>query len=173
MEIAKHFNSLSKIRSSEKRNGIHLLLWICNNIIQDPNNVKYHTLDFTVITQTLKHCQPCIELLLQAGFLTVNKNKQLIFQRNKLNKLKNVQRLLLSRAKYYYNKDIITELVKFGYGTKEECIAASCACVNIKDVNEIRDKLDECNHEYNLYYVNQSENEDVKTDNNIFESKMN
>eukprot|EP01084_Bolivina_argentea_P241541 405456_1 len=89
-------NCISCNASSIRTNHLKLLSKILNNITNHKNVAKYKDLHFLRTTTKLDNCQSCIQLLFDAGF-DLRNGSRLIFDLNKMNKLKSLQTLLLSQ----------------------------------------------------------------------------
>eukprot|EP01084_Bolivina_argentea_P149946 261865_1 len=76
----------------QKRNGIKLVLRIFENIVENPNEIKYRNLNANRVFKKLQQCNELRQLLLESGFKTSNDGKRLIFDTTKtinINHLKN------------------------------------------------------------------------------------
>ena len=57
-----------------------------------------------------------------------------------------------------YNKDIISQLIKFNIGTREEIIAAMNSVVNKNDINEIANFVMNNNEKKQINLINNNHN---------------
>eukprot|EP01084_Bolivina_argentea_P000095 172_1 len=83
---------------TEKRNRCLTLIYkIINNIIYNPNEPKYQSIDSFTLSQKISNHQILFNILLNAGFYKSNKKKKLMFDKNKLSQLKYAKNMLLAR----------------------------------------------------------------------------
>ena len=74
----------------------NLLLRICNNIIEHPNNPKFKNLNYIKINKKFSKCKSCVDILICAGFYKSDNGERLLFNNHKLHKLKEMKELILS-----------------------------------------------------------------------------
>eukprot|EP01084_Bolivina_argentea_P041818 77193_1 len=110
-----------------REEGKTLLLKIFNNILENPLNEKYHNLNAIKVGKRLSHC--FMNILENAGFYMSN-NQRLIFDKSKLNELRNMRDLLLNEKSYH---ELLNELIEIGFNEEPSSIALS-QCNN--DINE-------------------------------------
>eukprot|EP01084_Bolivina_argentea_P276118 471050_1 len=120
LPLTNHFESLSLIETSTRKNGIKLLLKIFHNILQHPTNDKYQDLSLKMILKRFSECKPCIDLLLHAGFCESD-NKRLILGKNKLNKVAQVNQKLI----VYNNQFLATHIENNDLSFEKEALQMS------------------------------------------------
>ena len=74
-----------------------LIIKILKNIIEEPNNVKYHKINYKKIKDKLKNCADLIEILYSAGFKESDDNEKLIFHPESSDSAKLIYNELTSR----------------------------------------------------------------------------
>ena len=87
-------NILHQHRTNDKNKLKKLLLKIINNIITNPNNPKYRNLNYNIIDTKFSKCKSCIDILICCGFYRSNHGDKLVFNPDKLQKLKEIKELL-------------------------------------------------------------------------------
>eukprot|EP01084_Bolivina_argentea_P008857 16558_1 len=82
-ELSQHLSDLFEIEPAQRRNDIKLLNKICDNILSNPLEIKYHDLNFGKIRNKL--CSHSIALLLDVGFKTAMNGSRLKWECNDVN----------------------------------------------------------------------------------------
>eukprot|EP01084_Bolivina_argentea_P194680 334059_1 len=92
-EINTH--SVLKLSEKNREKGVNLIIKICKNILQHPENIKYQSLNFQKLYKKLKY-ECFIDVLLQCGFYKSKDAQKLIFDVKQLYKLKILNNWLMN-----------------------------------------------------------------------------
>eukprot|EP01084_Bolivina_argentea_P296006 509751_1 len=77
--------------TSMSYSDIKILHQIFENILNDPDNEKYHRLKIDILSTTFKNNIQCLDILSKAGFYESNNGTFFIFDKTKLQQLKSVK----------------------------------------------------------------------------------
>eukprot|EP01084_Bolivina_argentea_P256249 431343_1 len=101
--MEKYLQDLEQIlthTSNNKANILSLVFTIFDNIITEPNNKKYQTLNLSVISRKFQEYQSCINILFLAGFYKSDDQQKLLFNADKLSQLKIIRQILSKNNDY-------------------------------------------------------------------------
>eukprot|EP01084_Bolivina_argentea_P306064 528805_1 len=88
MQLEDAFSFFTQLNDIEREKSRNLLIKICKNILNEPNNEKYRDLNFMKMSKKFAKCTICMELLLSVGF-----EKSIDGQRLKLNNTTELNKL--------------------------------------------------------------------------------
>eukprot|EP01084_Bolivina_argentea_P306065 528806_1 len=126
MQLEDAFSFFTQLNDIEREKSRNLLIKICKNILNEPNNEKYRDLNFMKMSKKFAKCTICMELLLSVGF-----EKSIDGQRLKLNNTTELNKLHTLHNKLTN----VTEVTNVTSHTMEEAKQA----VDLSVKNESKD----------------------------------